>query len=338
MRAYVLAPDFGLDRLSIVEQPTREPGPREVRVAIRACSLNYRDWLMVEGRYNPKQPLPLVPLSDGVGVVTAVGGDVRRFASGDRVAGNFCQGWLAGEPTREKLRATLGGPLDGMLRQEVVLPEDGWVHVPAHLSDEEAACLPCAGLTAWSALFTQGGVKAGDTVLVLGTGGVAVFALQLARLAGARVIVTSRSDEKLERARALGAHATVCTAREAQWGNAVRELTGGIGVDHVIEVGGVGTLEQSLRATRVGGHVSLIGVLAGSSSALNLTPVLMQNIRIQGVLVGSREGFEAMNRAITTSSLRPVVDRVFAFEQTREAFAALATGSHFGKLVIRVAG
>lgn len=338
MRAYVLDPTFGLDRLSIVQQPSREPGAREVRVSIRACSLNYRDLLMVEGRYNPKQPLPLVPLSDGMGVVTAIGTEVRRFALGDRVAGNFCQGWLAGEPTREKLRATLGGPLDGMLRQEVVLPEDGWVRVPDHLSDEEAACLPCAGLTAWSALFTQGGLKAGDTVLVLGTGGVSIFALQLARLGGARVIVTSRSEEKLERARALGAHATVCTAREPNWGHAVRELTGGVGVDHVIEVGGVGTLEQSLRATRVGGQVSLIGVLAGSSTALNLTPVLMQNIRIQGVLVGSREGFEAMNRAIATAGLRPIVDRIHGFDEAKAAFAALAQGSHFGKLVVRVDG
>jgi len=336
MRAYEIQGSFGLENLRRVDRPVPEPGPGQVRVRVRAVSLNYRDVLTVRGFYNPRQPLPLVPCSDGVGVIEAVGPGVTRVAVGDRVAGIFAQDWHSGEPSRDKLRTTLGGPLDGTLSEQIVLSAEGVVGVPDHLSDEEAATLPCAAVTAWSSLVTMGGIKAGDTVLVLGTGGVSIFALQFARLAGARVIVTSSSDEKLERARALGADETVNYRKHPEWWREVRKWTEDRGVDHVIEVGGAGTFEQSVRSVRIGGHIGLIGVLAGGQQEINLTRVLMQNIRVQGVIVGHRESFEAMNRAISSSGMRPVVDQVFAFEDAIAAFEALGAAKHFGKICVRV--
>jgi NADPH:quinone reductase-like Zn-dependent oxidoreductase len=292
-------------------------------VRVRAASINYRDWLMLAGEYNPRQPLPLVPVSDGMGEVTAVGASVTRVKTG--------------EPTRDKLRGTLGGPLDGMLAEQVRLSAEGLVPVPAYLTDAEAATLPCAAVTAWSALVEQGGVEPGDVVLVQGTGGVSIFALQFARLLGARVIVTSSSDKKLERARALGAWHGINYKATPDWDKAVRALTNNVGVDHIVEVGGAGTLGRSIRAVRVGGTISVIGVLAGKASELMVTPILMQNLRLQGVLVGSREMFERMNRALEFHQLRPAVDKVFGFEEVREAFAYLAAGRHFGKIAIQVA-
>jgi NADPH:quinone reductase-like Zn-dependent oxidoreductase len=336
MKAYEIRKPFGLDALTLVERPDPIPGPGQVLVGVRAASLNYRDLLTVQGLYNPKQPLPLVPLSDGVGEVLRTGEGVTRVKVGDRVAGTFAQKWLAGPPTKQKLLSTLGGPLDGMLADHVVLPEEGVVAVPSHLSDEEAATLPCAGLTAWSALVEQGGLRAGDTLLVLGTGGVSTFGLQIARLAGARVIVTSSSDAKLERARGLGAWETINYAAQPEWERKVKELTAGVGADHVLEVGGSGTLARSLRAVRIGGTISLIGSLTGLTAEVNLAHVLMQNVRIQGVLVGSRETFESMNRAVAFHRLRPVVDRVFPFAEARAAFEHLAGQRHFGKIVIRI--
>lgn len=336
MRAYEIRGGFGLANLTLGERPDPTPGPGQVLLRIKAVSINYRDVLMVRGSYNPRQKLPLVPLSDAVAEVAAVGAGVRRVAVGDRVMPIFAQGWLAGEPTREKLATTLGGPLDGTLCEQMVVHEDGLVPVPAHLGDEEAASLPCAALTAWSALVTYGRIRAGDTVLTLGTGGVSIFALQFARLHGARVIVTSSSDAKLARAMELGAAHGVNYATNPAWGKEARALTGGAGVDHVIEVGGVGTLEQSIRAVRPGGTINLIGVLAGYEHPVNLTPVLMQNLRIQGVIVGDREGFEAMNRALAQHALRPVIDRVFPFEQAREAFEYAAAGKQLGKVCVRV--
>lgn len=305
---------------------------------MKAVSLNYRDLLMVRGHYNPRQPLPLVPCSDGVGVVDAVGDGVDRVAVGDRVATVFAQGWLAGAPEASLVRSTLGGPLDGTLAESMVLSAEGVVKVPAHLSDVQAATLPCAAVTAWSALAGQGSVCAGDTVLVQGTGGVSIFALQLAQLLGARVIVTSSSDAKLERARALGAWQTVNYRATPEWGKAVRALTEGRGVDHVVEVGGAGTLEQSLKAVRVGGSVSVIGVLSGTRSSVDVIPILMGNVRLQGILVGSRADFEAMNRAIDAHRLEPVVDRVFPFAEAQAAFEHLASGSHLGKICIATDG
>ncbi|HQN97691.1 MAG TPA: NAD(P)-dependent alcohol dehydrogenase, partial [Thermoanaerobaculales bacterium] len=272
MRAIEIRGGFGLDNLQLGERPDPAPGPGEVLLRMRAVSLNYRDLMTVEGSYNPRQPLPLVPCSDGVGEVAAVGEGVSRVAVGDRVATLFSQGRMGGRPTVEELRATLGGPLDGTLAELMVLPERGVIRVPEHLSDAEAATLPCAALTAWSALVEQGRVAAGDTVLVQGTGGVSIFALQFAQMLGARVIVLSSSDDKLVKARRLGAWQEINYLDDPQWGKTVRELTGGVGVDHIVEVGGAGTLAQSLQAIRVGGEISLVGVLAGGASELSIVP------------------------------------------------------------------
>jgi len=335
-KAFEIQKSFGLDSLTAVERPEPVAGPGDVVVRLRAVSLNFRDLLTIEGHYSPKQRLPLIPLSDGAGEVVRVGNGVTRVKEGDRVMPIFAQKWRAGAPTRAKLLSALGGPLDGTLCEEIVLNEEGLVPVPSHLSWEEAATLPCAAVTAWSALVPQGRVQAGETVLVLGTGGVSLFALQIARLHGARVIVTSSSDAKLERARALGAAETINYKAVPDWEKKVRELTGGTGADHVVEVGGGGTFAKSVRAVRVGGQVSLIGVLAGSTTEVNLASILMQNIRIQGVIVGSRETFEDLNRAVSSHELRPVVDRVFPFAEARAAFDLMAGQGHFGKIVIRM--
>ena len=334
MRVFEIQDSFGLDSLRLTERPDPVPGPSQVLLKMRSASLNYRDLLMVRGHYNPRQPLPLVPCSDGVGEVVGVGEGVSRVAVGDRVASCFFQTWVGGPPTAEKLVGTLGGPLDGTLAEMVVLSEDGVVPAPEHLSDVEAACLPCAALTAWSALVDQGEVGAGDTVLVQGTGGVSIFALQIGRALGARVIVTSSSDAKLERAIDLGAWKTINYSEDPSWGKTVRRLTEGLGVDQVVEVGGAGTLDQSLRAVRVGGQVSVIGVLSGVSSEINIIPILMQNICMQGILVGSRNGFERMNRLLTAEAIQPVVDRVFPFDEAGDALRHMASGAHFGKIAI----
>ncbi len=334
MKVFEIRDGFGLEHLVAGERPRPEPGHGEVLLEMKAASLNFRDILMVKGQYNPRQPLPLIPCSDGVGVVTEVGEGVGRFQPGDRVATLFCQKWRSGAPDKIKLRSTLGGPLDGTLAEYMALPEVGVVKVPEHLSDVEAATLPCAALTAWSALVTQGDVGAGDTVLVQGTGGVSLFALQFARALGARVIVTSSSDAKLETARKLGSWREINYVENPSWGKTARELTGGTGVDHVVEVGGAGTLQQSLAAIRVGGQISLIGVLSGSSIKLNIVPILMKNVRVQGILVGSREGFEAMNRGIAQHEIHPVIDRVFPFDETREALVYMAGGKHMGKVCV----
>jgi NADPH:quinone reductase-like Zn-dependent oxidoreductase len=250
------------------------------------------------------------------------------------VASCFFQTWTGGPPTAEKLVGTLGGPLDGTLAERAVLAADGVVRVPGYLSDIEAATLPCAALTAWSAMVEQGEVGVDDTVLVQGTGGVSIFALQIASALGASVIVTSSSEAKLERAREMGAWQTVNYAEDVAWGKTARRLTGGAGVDHVVEVGGAGTLEQSLKAVRVGGQISVIGVLSGGASELNIIPILMQNIRLQGILVGSRDGFERMNEFLAANEIRPAVDRVFPFAEVPDAFRHMASGAHFGKIAI----
>jgi NADPH:quinone reductase-like Zn-dependent oxidoreductase len=336
MQVHELRGGFGLDHLQRAERPEPQPGPGQVRVRVSAVSLNYRDLMMVRGEYNSRQPLPLVPVSDGVGMVEALGPGVQGVAVGDRVAGLFAQRWYSGPPTAEALRSTLGGPRDGMLAQQVVLDAQGVAPVPEHLDDLEAATLPCAALTAWSALVTLGHVRAGDTVLVQGTGGVSSFALDFARMHGARIIATSGSPHKLDDLRARGAWQVIDHRADPQWGKTARALTGGEGVDHVIEVGGVTTLAQSLRAVRPGGTVSLIGVLAGKVADLDLTSVLMTQIRVQGVFTGHRAGFLAMTRAIAQHRLRPRIDRVFAFDEARAAFEHLASGAHQGKVCIRV--
>jgi NADPH:quinone reductase-like Zn-dependent oxidoreductase len=291
--------------------------------------------MVVKGIYNPKLRLPLIPLSDGVGEVVAVGDGVTRVKTGARVASAFIPKWVAGEPTEEKARSALGAGPDGLLAEYAVLDAEGVVPVPEHLTDEEAATLPCAAVTAWHALITEGGLKAGDTVLAQGTGGVSIFALQFAHLTGARVIITSSSDQKLARARELGASDGINYKTTPDWEEKVRELTGGVGVDHVVEVGGAGTLGKSLRAVRLGGRISLIGVLTGGGQ-VNPVPILMKNIRVQGIFVGSREMFEAMNRAIALHRLRPVVDRVFPFAEAREALRHMESAAHFGKICLRM--
>lgn len=336
MRAIVVQGSFGLSSLRVVERPVPEVGPGQVRLRMRAMSLNYRDLLTVQGTYNPKQPLPLVPCSDGVGVVEAVGEGVSRVRVGDRVCPIFCQEWLEGPPTRDGLRSTLGGPLDGTLAERMVLSAEGLVRPPDHLTDEECATLPCAAVTAWTALFTEGGLGAGQTVLVLGTGGVSVFALQLAKAAGATVVVTSSSDAKLERARGLGADHGINYRNEPEWGAAVRRLTAGVGVDHVVEVGGGGTLAQSIKAAAIGGRISVIGVLSGAATKIAVTPILMGYLRLQGVLVGHRASFEALSAFVAERRLTPVVHEVLPFEDVRSAFELMASASHFGKICLRL--
>jgi NADPH:quinone reductase-like Zn-dependent oxidoreductase len=335
MRAYEIRDAFGIDALVVSERPEPQPGPGQVLVKTRAVSLNYRDLLVVKGDYSRKLPLPLVPCSDCAGEVTAVGEGVTRVKPGDRVAGIFMQSWIDGEVTEAKAKSALGAAIGGVLAESVVLHESGLVHVPSHLSFEEAATLPCAGVTAWHALITEGAVKPGDTVLTLGSGGVSIFALQFAKLAGARVISTSSSDEKLACLARLGASDGINYKTTPDWDKRVRELTGA-GVDHIVEVGGAATLPKSFKAVRMGGRISLIGNVSGHGD-VNPVPVLMKNVRVQGIFVGSREMFEAMNRAIAAHATRPVIDRVFEFDQAREAMHYMESGAHFGKICIRVA-
>jgi NADPH:quinone reductase-like Zn-dependent oxidoreductase len=335
MKTYVLDSSFGIENVRLIERPQPTAGRGQVILKMRAFSLNFRDLLVVKGLYNPKLKLPMVPLSDGVGEVAAVGEGVTRVKIGDRVCPIFMQSWLAGNVTDAYARSALGGGgPDGVLSEYAVFDENGLVHVPAHLSDEEAATLPCAGVTAWHALMTAGHLTAGEVVLVQGTGGVSLFALQMARMAGARVIATSSSDVKLARACQMGASDGINYKSTPEWGDKARALTGGIGVDHVVEVGGAGTIGQSLRAVRTSGRISLIGILANAGSP-NLTPILMKNVCVQGIFVGSREMFEAMNRAIAVNQLRPVLDRVFAFGEVQAALKHMEGATHFGKICVK---
>lgn len=327
---------FGIDALSCDDRPLPQPGRGEVLVKIHAVSLNYRDLLMVGGHYNPKMQLPRIPCSDGAGEIVAVGEDVTTVALGDRVAGIFMQNWLDGRPTAERTRGALGGDIDGMLAEYVVLPHSGVVPIPHHLSYIEAATLPCAGVTAWNALRNVTQAGPGDVVLIQGTGGVSIFALQFARMMGATVLGTSSSDEKLERARTLGLHAG-CNYRETpEWAKWVLGETHQRGADLVVEVGGAGTFAQSLQAVSIGGTVAQIGVLTQSTQPLPIAPLLHRQVRVQGVYVGSRTHFEAMNGAITANLTRPVVDQIFAFSEAPVAMKAMEKARHFGKIVIQV--
>ena len=317
-----------------MERPTPQPGPGEVLVKIHAVSFNYRDLLMVKGLYNPKMQLPRIPCSDGAGEVVAVGEGVTAWKPGDRVAGIFMQNWLDGPPTPAKVKGALGGDIDGMLAEYVVLQETGLVAVPKHLSFEEAATLPCAAVTAWNAL-AAGDLKPGATVLIQGTGGVSIFALQFARLMGCAVLGISSSDEKLERARALGLDAGLNYRETPDWDRWVLEQTGGEGVDLVVEVGGMGTLPRSLRAIRMGGVIAQIGVLTGPVGAVPLPLILHKQARIQGIYVGSRRDFVEMNACIALAGLRPVIEsRPWA--ETRAVLHRMEAGDHFGKLVVTI--
>jgi NADPH:quinone reductase-like Zn-dependent oxidoreductase len=332
MRVYELAETNGIESLKQAERPDPSPGEGEVVLLMKAASLNYRDLLVAKGQY-PNLRLPLVPLSDGAGIVLAVGENVSRVKPGDRVAGIFNQNWIAGESPRQAL--ALGGDRDGVLAQQVVLPQDGVVRIPGHLSFEEASTLPCAGVTAWNALMVSGGLKPGETVLIQGTGGVSLFALQFAQMAGARTIVTSSSDRKLERVRSLGADAVINYRTTPDWDREALRLTGGLGVDHVVEVGGAETLPRSLGAVRPNGHIAVIGVLSGGSAQIPLFPMLVKQVRLQGIYVGSRLFFERMNDAISQNTLKPIIDRTFSFEEAPDAFRYMESGDHSGKIVLR---
>jgi NADPH:quinone reductase-like Zn-dependent oxidoreductase len=334
MKQFEIA-EFGIDRLRLAEAEIPRPGPGQVLVRIRAASLNFRDLRVVQGSYNPRLKRPMRPLSDGAGVVEEVGPGAERWKKGDRVAGIFMQKWTDGPITREKWNSALGGAIQGVLAEYVLFSEDGLVPIPPALNDEEAACLPCAAVTAWHALFESEPVVPGQAVLLLGTGGVSVFALQFAKAAGLRAIVTSSSDEKLERARSLGAAETVNYKKIPDWEEVARKVTDGVGVDNVVEVGGSNTLPKSLRAVRVGGLVSVIGLLSGVEPTVAPTGILMNSIRVQGIYVGSRWMFERMNRAIAFHNIKPVIDRVFSWTEFPEALRYMEKQQHFGKICLR---
>ncbi len=334
MRAYELR-NYGIEHLAMAERADLRPGPGQAVVRVRAVSLNFRDTLVVKGLYSRKLRLPLVPCSDAAGEVIAVGDGVKRFRPGDRVAGNFMPLWAEGRLNDEKAKSALGAGVDGVLAEQVVFDQNALVQIPEILSFEEASTLPCAGVTAWNALMVAGNLRASETVLVLGTGGVSIFALLFARMAGALVMVTSSSDEKLARARELGADVGINYKTTPDWEEKVRELTARRGVDHIIEVGGAETLPKSVRAARFGGHVALIGNLTGRGG-VDIVPVFMKALRVTGILVGSRDMFEDMNRAIAHSRLHPVIDRVFPFDQFPDALRYMESRSHLGKIVIRV--
>ena len=334
MRAYEIVSNGGVDALALNERQSPEPGMGELLVGIRASSINYRDLSTIEDPVSRGVTYPLIPNSDGAGEVIAVGAGVTRFKAGDRVAGCFFQNWPDGRISAAAMASAMGGAIDGVLAEEVVLSEAGAVHVPAHMSFEEAATLPCAGLTAWNCLIEQGGLKPGNTALFLGTGGVSIFGLQIAKMMGARAIITSSSDNKLERAKDLGADELINYRQTPDWEAKVLELTNGTGVDVTIETGGGGTLEKTMEATRIGGTISLIGVLMGGT--INPTTVMRKSIRLQGVYVGNRRMFEDMNAAFTLNRIHPLVDQVFDFEDARSAFQAMRVAGHFGKLVVKV--
>lgn len=327
--------EFGIDNLILTEREKPSVGEREVLVKFHAASLNYRDLMMVKGWYNPNLKRPLVPLSDGAGEVVEVGGAVTKWKVGDRVTPIFMQGWIDGEIEYKKARTALGGDLDGVLREFGAFDENGLAAIPEHLSFEEAATLPCAGVTAYNALFCSGGLKPDDTVLLQGTGGVSIFALQFASHFGARTIITSSSDEKLRRAKDLGADELINYKQREDWDKAVLELTEKRGVDHVIEVGGSGTMKKSVSAVKMGGHIAVIGVLAQGGEGINPVSVLQKAVRMHGIFVGSRRMFEDMNRLICQHHLKPVIDKTFDFSEAKDALKYLEKGAHFGKIVIK---
>ena len=327
-------PSFGIDSLELVERPTPAPGAGEVLVKIRAVSLNYRDLMMVIGSYNPKLRLPRIPCSDGAGEVAAVGDGVSGFKAGDRVCPIFMQNWLDGPPTPAGVKGALGGDIDGTLAEYIVVKESGLVRIPDHLSFDEAATLPCAGVTAFNAL-ARARLKPGSTVLIQGTGGVSIFALQFAKAQGHRVIGISSSEAKLERAYSLGLDEGLDYGETSEWDRWVLEQTDGQGADLVVEVGGVGTLPRSLRAVKMGGVIAQIGVLSGPADPIPVPMILHKQVRIEGIYVGSRHDFVEMNKVVAAAQLRPVF-AARAWTQAREAFEEMKSATHFGKLVLQV--
>lgn len=335
MQAWEIISGDGVDALNLNEREIPIPSPGQVRVRMNANSINYRDLITIEGAGARKLPFPTIPNSDGAGVVTAVGKGVK-LKEGDRVISCFFEEWTAGEIGASVMASALGGARQGVLAEEVVLPEHGVIPTPTSLTDEEAATLPCAALTAWHALTLPRPVKAGETVLLLGTGGVSVFAQQFCSIMGARTIVTSSSDDKLKKMKALGASEIINYQTNPEWDAITLELTGGSGVDRVVEVGGPGTFDRSVNAVRVGGIIGLIGVLTGISGATNPTPIMAKSVTVKGIYVGSRAMFADMNRAIETHKLKPVIDQIFDFKDARSAYHTMRGAKHFGKLVIKM--
>ncbi|MBC7925663.1 MAG: NAD(P)-dependent alcohol dehydrogenase [Bryobacteraceae bacterium] len=325
-----------IDSLQIGTKPVPEPHTGEVRVRIHAASLNFRDLLIARGLYPSTRSGPIVPVSDGAGVVDRVGGGVTQFQPGDRVVVSYMRDWISG-PVNDTYGATAhGGELDGMLTEYIVLPEHSLVPIPASLSFEEAAALPCAGITAWNSLIEAGQLKAGETVLIQGSGGVSVFALQIAILKGARVIATSSSDAKLARFKELGAEFGINYKTTPDWSAAVLDYTNGSGVDHVVDVGGPDTFSQSLRALRTGGTLAVVGVLSGVETSLNLLPLLMKQLRLNGIYVGSRQMLSDLIAALDGGGVKPVIDSTFPLSEIARAYRHLASGQHFGKVVIQI--
>lgn len=337
MKAMAIQGAYGLENLKPEERDVPKPGPGEVVLKMHAASLNYRDLATVSGMFGGSYPLPLVPLSDGCGEVVEVGEGVTRVKTGDIAAPSFFQKWISGPPVLEGLATSMGGPIDGCAQEYMCLSEEALSKAPANLSPEEVACLPCAGLTAWRALVVEGGIKAGDIVLVQGTGGVSIFALQFAKACGATVIATSSSDEKLERAKALGADYLINYKATPDWATEARKLTAGRGVDHVVEVGGAETFQQSIMAARLGGHIAVIGLLSGMMKDLNVAAIFSQNLKISGITVGSRAHFEDMARAIEVSDIHPVIDKRYGLEEAVPALQMMASGGHFGKIALNIA-
>jgi NADPH:quinone reductase-like Zn-dependent oxidoreductase len=337
MRAYQLPKGgAGIETLGQVDRPDPKPAYRQVLVKVKACSLNFRDLAIARGSYRMPVRENLIPLSDGAGEVIEIGPGVTRVKPGEHVAGNFFQRWSGGAPAADVHKSALGGGIDGMLGEYAVLDEDGVVKIPAHLSLQEGATLPCAAVTVWHAMIEHAKLKAGDTVLLQGTGGVSIFGLQFARAMGIAAIVTSSSDDKLKRAKTLGAAHGINYKTNPDWDKAAVEFTGGRGVDHVVEVGGAATLRRSFHAIRVGGKITLIGGLSGGASELNPGLIFARRANVQGISVGSTQMFMAMNRAIQLSAIKPVIDKVFAFDDAQAAYRHMASGAHFGKIVIRV--
>lgn len=335
-RVQLLRQPDGAYQWTVEEAPIPVPAAGQVLVRVHAAALNRRDVYVLKGQY-PMPPRPqLVPLSDGAGEVVAIGSAVSRFQPGDLVAASFFQRWIGGRPAADFLSSALGGQLDGMLSDYVCLSEDGLVRIPEGYSFEEAATLPCAAVTAWNGLLSRGRMKPGDNVLILGTGGVAIFGLQFAVAAGGRPIVISSSDSKLARATELGAAASINYSNNPQWAESVRAATGGVGVHQILEVGGRGTLQQSLASLAAGGHVALIGGLAGFGGDIPAMALLHANATASGIYVGSRADFEAMNAFIERHQVRPVIDRVYEFEDAAAGYERLESGRHFGKVVIRL--
>jgi len=336
MKVFQVEGAWSMDNVRLSTRPDPQPGVRQVRIRMKASALNYRDLVVpLRGYGSRMKQLPLIMLCDGLGVVDSLGDGVTRVKVGDRVCPLSFQSWMSGAPNQQRLSLSLGCELDGTMAEFMVLPEEAVALVPAYLDDMEAASLPTAAVTAWRALVTEGRSKPGDKVLVQGTGGVSLFALQIAKMLGANVIVTSSSDEKLERARAMGADETINYNAVPEWGKYAREIAGGEGVDHVVDVGGQGTMAQSLRAVRPGGAISVIGVLSGANLNVQMGQIVTRHVRLQGITVGSGDDFAQMARAMAQHKIHPAIGRVFAFEELHPALEFMSSGKHFGKICIK---